>query len=75
MKSDWNKKDAIGVPLYVNEVRGHVQGQVLSEVKLGGKCKICIMFWKVKKFNYNQTWFVDATCEPLTCCVGGHSLT
>ena len=24
------------------------QGQGLSEVKLGGKCKICITFWKVE---------------------------
>ena len=32
-------KDAIGVPSYVNEVKGHVmyQGQGSYEVKLGGK--------------------------------------
>ena len=26
------------VPSYVNEVKGHIQGQGSSEVKLGGKC-------------------------------------
>ena len=41
MKSDWKQtrvKDAIGVPLCVNEVKGHVPGS--REVKLGGKSKI-----------------------------------
>ena len=47
LKSDWNQtwvKDAMGVPLYVNEVKGHVQGQGSSEVMFGGKCKIGIFF-------------------------------
>ena len=44
-KSSWNVtrvKDAMGVPLYVNEI----QGQGSSEVKLGGKCKTGIIFLK-----------------------------
>ena len=48
------------------------QDQGSSEVKLGGKCKICrIFFFEKLKSNYNQTCFVDATCEPLTRGVGG----
>ena len=58
------------------------QGQGSSEVKLDGKCKIAIyflflfylfifFFFEKLKSNYNQTWFVDATCEPLTLWVGG----
>ena len=48
-KSNWNQtwvKDAIGVPLYVTEVKGMYQGQGSSEVKLGGKFKMCILFLK-----------------------------
>ena len=41
------------------------QAQGSSEVKLGGECKICIIFLKSWKSNYSQTSFVDATCEPL----------
>ena len=50
LKSNWNQtwvKDAIGVSLYVNEVKFHVhQVQGSSEVRLGGKCKICIFVLK-----------------------------
>ena len=48
------------------------QGQGSSEVKLGGKCKICMIFFFNEKLksNYNQTWLVDATFEPLTQRVG-----
>ena len=35
------------------------------KVKLGGKYRICVIFWKKYKSNYNQTSFVDTTCEPL----------
>ena len=51
LKSNWNQtwvKDAIGIPLYVSKVK--YQGQGSSEVKLGGKCKICI----IKKKNEVQ---------------------
>ena len=39
-------KDAIGVPSYGNEIKGHVPGQGSSEVKLGWKCKIDIILLK-----------------------------
>ena len=31
-------------------------------------------FWKLK-WNYNQSWFVDATCEPLSWWLGVLSLS
>ena len=49
-KLDYNQtwvKDAIGVLLYVNKKNVMYQGQGPSEVKLGGKCKICIFFFFV----------------------------
>ena len=60
LKFDWNQtwfKDAVGfLNLYVNEIKGHVlRCQGSTEVKLGGKCKIDILF----------------SCEPLTRWVGG----
>ena len=51
LKSEWNQtciKDAVGVPLNVNEAKVMYQGQGSSEVKLGGKCKIVYFFWKVE---------------------------
>ena len=54
-------KDAIGVPSYVNEVKGHVQGQRLSEVKLSGKCWFSLFgsSLKSRKSDWNQTWVKD----------------
>ena len=42
------------------------QGQGSSEVKLGGKCKICICWVSFEKLmsNYNQTWVKDVIGVP-----------
>ena len=33
--------------------------------------KFVYFFFEKFKSNYNQTWFVDVACEPLTRWVGG----
>ena len=69
LKFIWNQtwvKDAVGFFCMLMRSIVKYQGQVSSEVKLGRKCQIGIIFLKSWKSNYNHTWFVDATCEPLT---------
>ena len=36
-----------------------------------GSSVVYFFFVEKLKSNYNQTWFVDATCEPLVRWVGG----
>ena len=64
-------KDAIGFLHMLMNSNVMYQGQGSSEVKLGGKCKIGIILFEKLKSYYNQTWFVDVTCEALTRWVGG----
>ena len=63
-------KDAMGFPLYVNEVKCHVPrsrgtwGQVRWNIQNWYK------FFEKLKSNCNLTWYIDAICEPLAQWMG-----
>ena len=62
-------KDAIGVPSYVNEVKGHIPRSRVIWGQVRWKMLVFVIWVSFEKLksDWDQTWFMDIKWEPSLC--------